>query len=49
MTASDLLVAVIDDEIIVAATGTGHAVTYYKPAKSPQLSLSESPIETIRA
>lgn len=33
----DLRVLVIDDDIIVTMPGTGYTVTYYKPAKSPQL------------
>ena len=28
---------VVDDEIIVSIPGTSYTVTYYKPAKSPQL------------
>ena len=33
----DLRVVVIDDDIIVTMPGSGYTVTYYKPAKSPQL------------
>jgi hypothetical protein len=34
---SDLRVEVVDDEIIVTLPGSHYSVTYYKPAKSPQL------------
>ena len=34
---SDIQLEVWDDEIIVSLPGTDYAVTYYKPANSPQL------------
>lgn len=34
---SELRVQVVDDEIIVTLPGSHYSVTYYKPAKSPQL------------
>jgi hypothetical protein len=34
---SELSVQVVDDEIIVTLSGSHYSVTYYKPAKSPQL------------
>jgi hypothetical protein len=34
---SELRVQVVDDEIIVMLPGSHYSVTYYKPAKSPQL------------
>ena len=36
-TNSELSVQVVDDEIIVTLPGSHYSVTYYKPAKSPQL------------
>jgi hypothetical protein len=32
-----LRIDVVDDEIIVSMPGTNYAVTYFKPANSPQL------------
>jgi hypothetical protein len=32
---------VLDDEVIITPTGTSYAVTYYKPANSQQMSLSD--------
>ena len=34
---SGIQLEVWDDEIIVSLPGTNYAVTYYKPANSPQL------------
>ena len=34
---SELSVQVVDDEITVTLPGSHYSVTYYKPAKSPQL------------
>jgi hypothetical protein len=34
---ADLRVQVVDDEIIVTLPGSHYSVTYYKPAKSPEL------------
>ena len=34
---SELSVQVVEDEIIVTLPGSHYSVTYYKPAKSPQL------------
>jgi hypothetical protein len=34
---SELRIQVVDDEIIVTLPGSHYSVTYYKPAKSPQL------------
>jgi hypothetical protein len=34
---SELRVQVVDDEINVTLPGSHYSVTYYKPAKSPQL------------
>jgi hypothetical protein len=34
---SEFRVQVVDDEIIVTLPGSHYSVTYYKPAKSPQL------------
>ena len=34
---SDIQLEVWDEEIIVSLPGTDYAVTYYKPANSPQL------------
>jgi len=34
---SELRVQVVDDEIIVIRPGSFYSVTYYKPARSPQL------------
>jgi hypothetical protein len=34
---AELRVQVVDDEIIVMLPGSHYSVTYYKPAKSPQL------------
>ena len=34
---SEFSVQVVDDEIIVTLPGSHYSVTYYKPAKSPQL------------
>ena len=34
---SDIQLEVWDEEIIVILPGTNYAVTYYKPANSPQL------------
>jgi hypothetical protein len=34
---AELDVQVVDDEIIVTLPGSHYSVTYYKPAKSPQL------------
>jgi hypothetical protein len=34
---AELRVQVVDDEIIVTLPGSHYSVTYYKPAKSPQL------------
>jgi hypothetical protein len=38
-----------DDEIIVSLPGTSYAVTYYKPANSPQLLAKDFPYDTIEA
>ena len=34
---TDLRVQICDNEIIVTLPGTSYSVTYYKPARSPQL------------
>jgi hypothetical protein len=34
---ADILLAVVDDEILVSLPGTIYSVIYYKPANSPQL------------
>ena len=42
---SDIQLEVWDDEIIVSLPGTNYAVTYYKPANSPQLLAKNFPCE----
>jgi hypothetical protein len=37
-----------DDEIIVSLPGTSYAVTYYKPANSPQLLAKDFPYDDDR-
>jgi len=37
-----------DDEIIVSLPGTNYAVTYYKPANSPQLLAKDFPYDDDR-
>ena len=34
-----------DDEIVVSLPGTNYAVTYYKPANSPQLLAKDFPYD----
>jgi hypothetical protein len=45
---AELDVQVVDDEIIVMP-GSHYSVTYYKPAKSPQLVAKACRTETIHA
>ncbi|MBK5198717.1 MAG: hypothetical protein JJE37_10635 [Methyloceanibacter sp.] len=33
----DVQLEVLDDEIVISLPGSHYSVTYYKPAKSPQL------------
>jgi hypothetical protein len=40
-----LRLEVWDDEIIVSLPGTSYAVTYYKPANSPQLLAKDFPYD----
>ena len=42
---SGIQLEVWDDEIIVSLPGTNYAVTYYKPANSPQLLAKNFPCE----
>jgi len=41
-------IEVWDDEIIVSLPGTSYAVTYYKPAHSPQLLAKDFPYDDDR-
>src|SRR5262249_22048327 len=41
-------IEVWDDEIIVSVPGTSYAVTYYKPANSPQLLAKDFPYDDDR-
>ena len=41
-------IEVWDDEIIVSLPGTSYAVTYYKPANSPQLLAKDFPYDDDR-
>jgi len=42
---SDIQLEVWDEEIIVILPGTNYAVTYYKPANSPQLLAKNFPYD----
>ena len=42
---TDIQLEVWNDEIIVSLPGTNYAVTYYKPANSPQLLAKNFPCE----
>jgi len=42
---SDIQLEVWDEEIIVSLPGTNYAVTYYKPANSPQLLAKNIPYD----
>ena len=41
----ELRIQVIDDELIVSLPQSSYAVTYYKPANSPQLLARRIPME----